>query len=36
MSGTGPELGGTESAIPNREVGDSESCDSNRAMSRSF
>ena len=28
------ELSGTESAILNRELGDSESCDSNRAIAR--
>ena len=30
-----PILSGTESAILNRESGDSESCDSNRAIPRS-
>ena len=30
------ELSGTESAILNRESGDSESCDSNRAIPRSL
>ena len=30
------QLSGTESAIQNRESGDSESCDSNRAIPRSL
>ena len=32
----GHHLSGTESAILNRESGDSESCDSNRAIPRSL